>query len=115
MREHMRSASRRRDSRLAQVRKLSLWITGGAAAVSLGLGTAFAHALPGHSSASTSPATPSRGAAAGGSPRAGGSSVSSGSSKLRVHHRGHKLARPQQPPKQPPAAPAAPVVKSGGS
>ena len=42
-------AAARRDSQLLRIRKLSLWITGGAAAVSLGLGTAFAHALPGHS------------------------------------------------------------------
>jgi hypothetical protein len=41
-------AAASRDSMLSRVRKLSLWITGGAAAASLGLGASFAHALPGH-------------------------------------------------------------------
>jgi hypothetical protein len=41
-------AARRRDDRLALARRLTLWVAGGAAAASLGLGTAFAHALPGH-------------------------------------------------------------------
>lgn len=41
-------AARRRDDRLAFARRLTLWVAGGAAAASFGLGTAFAHALPGH-------------------------------------------------------------------
>jgi hypothetical protein len=41
-------AAYRRDQRLARTRRVSLWVAGGAAAASLGLGTAFAHDLPGH-------------------------------------------------------------------
>ncbi len=74
MREHMHYASKRRDERLARIRKLSLWITGGAAAASLGLGTAFAHELPGHTSAATS--TAGTGATAGGSQQPAGSVTS---------------------------------------
>jgi hypothetical protein len=44
-------AARRRDDRLARARRLTLWVAGGAAAASLGLGTAFAQALPGHRAA----------------------------------------------------------------
>ena len=44
-------ATRRRDQRLAQARRLTLCGAGGAAAASLGLGTAFAHTLPGHRAA----------------------------------------------------------------
>ena len=48
MPESAHSASARRDDRLIRIRRLSLWITGVAVAASLGLGTAFAQALPGH-------------------------------------------------------------------
>ncbi len=119
MREHMHYASKRRDERLARIRKLSLWITGGAAAASLGLGTAFAHELPGHTSAATS--TAGTGATAGGSQQPAGS-VTSGThpkSTARTaggrHHR-RALARPAQAPTQPASTPAPPpVVSSGGS
>ncbi len=47
MREHVYQASRRRHERLGRVRELSLLITERAAATSLGLGTAFEHAIPG--------------------------------------------------------------------
>jgi hypothetical protein len=115
MREHLHVASARRDDRLARIRKLTLWISGGAAAASLGLGTAFAHALPGHSASSQ---TTSSGAAAGtGSPGGAGSpsgspagGSASGAKHARHHH--HKLAKPQQQPVQ---TPAPPVVSSGGS
>jgi hypothetical protein len=40
-------AAHRRDQRLARIRRVSRWVAGGAAAASLGLGTAFAHDLPG--------------------------------------------------------------------
>src|SRR5215471_5107785 len=59
MRQHAHIASRRRDERLAMVRKLTLWITGGAAAASLGLGTAFASAVPGHATPATGSTTTS--------------------------------------------------------
>jgi hypothetical protein len=130
MREHLHSAARRRDERLARIRRLSLWITGGAAAASLGLGTAFAHALPGHAAATSSGASAAgaaraaagaagAGARAGrsGKPAAGGSapsapatSASAGASA--AHHAKHGLARPKQ---QPASTPAPPVVSSGGS
>jgi hypothetical protein len=111
MREHVRSAIRRRDSRLARIRRLTLWITGGAAAASLGMGTAFAHAQPGHTGSATGANLSAHSAppAASGSPAA-------------AHHaRKHKAARHHQDglaaPTQPPApAPApAPTVTSGGS
>ncbi|MGH3399202.1 MAG: hypothetical protein ACRDPO_31405, partial [Streptosporangiaceae bacterium] len=38
-----------RNRRLSQTRTISLGIAGGAALATLGLGTAFAHAIPGHS------------------------------------------------------------------
>ncbi|MGO8960437.1 MAG: hypothetical protein ACLQFR_24150 [Streptosporangiaceae bacterium] len=134
MPEHMRYASRRRDDRLARVRKLSLWITGGAAAASLGLGTAFAHELPGHASAATSstarsgatvsgsqrivggpsqPGTGHPGSAHGGTSRAGTGTAATGKSGSRRHP--PALAKPAQAP-QPASNPAAPpVVSSGGS
>jgi hypothetical protein len=112
MREHLHVASARRDDRLARIRKLTLWIGGGAAAASLGLGTAFAHALPGHAASSQAG---SSGASAG-APDGGGSGGrpaggAEGSGKPVRHHH-DKLARPQQPPAH---TSAPPVVTSGGS
>jgi hypothetical protein len=46
-------AARRRDHRLAQARRLTLCVAGGATAASLALGAAFAHALPGHRASTT--------------------------------------------------------------
>jgi|SRR5271165_3210406 len=119
MREHMHYASMRRDDRLARIRKLSLWIAGGAAAASVGLGTAFAHELPGHAS-TTASSTTSGGATVRGSHRTGGSvqpgSRTSGSAKAGSRHHQHALAKPAQAPQQPASAPAPPpVVSSGGS
>src|SRR5258708_35226406 len=62
-------AARRRDQRLAQARRLTLWVAGGAAAPSLGLGTAFAHALPRHPA--PTPAPPPAGTPPAGPPPAG--------------------------------------------
>lgn len=129
-----RIAVARRDSSLSRTRKLTLSILGSAAAATLGLGTAFAHALPGHSYT----AAPSRGtgssAATGtagttgsaGSPSGSGSSGTSSSpaaSSQGSSHRGggtsHQtgLTRPKHNPVAAPAqAPTqAPVVSSGGS
>jgi hypothetical protein len=118
MREHVLRASRRRDERLARIRKLTIWITGGAAAASLGMGTAFAHAIPGHTASSTSTSTSSNRTSTG-APPAGTNASSSGTSgttagrgRQRGHHHGHKLAPPAQAPV---STPAPPVVTSGGS
>ena len=113
MREHLHSAVTRRNDRLARVRKLTLWITGGAAAASLGLGTAFAHSLPGHSAGAATPA-----AATHAAPPAGGSGHGAGRQHRtgagRHHH--DNLAAPAHAPAPAPStpAPAAPVT-SGGS
>ncbi len=114
MREHLHVASARRDDRLARIRKLTLWIGGGAAAASLGLGTAFAHALPGHaaSSQARSPGA-SAGAPGGGSGGTAGGTGGTGTGTGKpVRHHHDKLARPQQPPVH---TSAPPVVTSGGS
>jgi hypothetical protein len=130
MREYASSASRRRDERLSRIRKLSLWITGGAAAASLGMGTAFAHAIPGHSTTTRGnvPATGTTGgsSAGAGSSGAGGSAAGNGGTTTRQgsarktggHHR-HRLAPPASAPAAAPSSPAPapppPVVSSGGS
>jgi hypothetical protein len=136
MREHVYRASRRRDERLGRIRKLSLWITGGAAAASLGMGTAFAHAIPGHTmtAGGSTPATGTSGPApATSSPAASGSTSGTsattarqGSSRSAGGHHRHRLTPPASAPATPkathtaapkpaPAAPPAPVVTSGGS
>ncbi len=119
MREHMHHASRRRDDGLARVRKLSLWITGCAAAASLGLGITFAHELPGHASPATN-STSRGGAAAGSSPQTRGTAKSgaprTSPRESGSRHHQHALAKPAQPPQQPASTPAPPpVVSSGGS
>jgi hypothetical protein len=108
MREHVRSAITRRDDRLARIRRLTLWITGGAAAASLGLGAAFAHTLPGHGGgAAGSPP----GAHAPAAPR---TLQHGGRKHLMDGHRPQgSLAAPRQAPGPAPARPA--PVTSGGS
>jgi len=122
MRERINNAAARRDQRLAQIRKLSMWITGSAAAASLGLGTAFAHALPGHNAAAA-PRHAAHGRAAASGPTAGagttgatgtGRPAGSSSTGGNDRHKGHKLAAPAQHPASAPSS-AAPVVSSGGS
>ncbi|HEY2509017.1 MAG TPA: hypothetical protein VGI58_21075 [Streptosporangiaceae bacterium] len=105
------AAVRRRDERLARIRKLTLWVFGGAAGASLGLGVAFAHALPGH--AATAPSTPVP-ASSSSAPPAGHHPAA------RVRHHDRLSTPKQQPttPKQQPQQPAhtkPPVVSSGGS
>lgn len=113
MRDHALRASRRRDERLARIRRLTLWITGGAAAASLGMGSAFAHALPGHAaSASTSSGSTSTGAARTGTKATGSTGTAAASSSQGGHHHRHRLAPPAQ---QPVSTPAPAVVSSGGS
>jgi hypothetical protein len=116
------SAAARRDGKLLRIRRLTLWITGGAAAASLALGTAFAHALPGHtyrtgsagSTSSTGQAGPPRGSAVPPAARhhAAGSRASHHAS---AHSRHDKLAPPARAPKPPSTATPAPVTSSGGS
>jgi hypothetical protein len=109
-------AVERRDSHLLRIRKLSLWLAGGAAAVSLGLGTAFAHALPGHSHPAAPPAgtqTRARADSAAPPPRAS----SRRSKPASGQHRPHRLAPPSHrpaPARAPAPAQTQPVV-SGGS
>jgi hypothetical protein len=107
MREHVHLASRRRDERLALIRKITLWVSGGAAAASLGLGVAFAHAIPGHAASTTGAprpaATPSAPASAGSASSAPATSTTSQPAQL---------APPAQQPTQ---TTAPPVVHSGGS
>jgi hypothetical protein len=109
MREHVRSAVSRRDARLARIRRLTLWITGGAAATSLGLGAAFAHSLPGHASAGTGSPAP----AAHSAPPAGPGSAAGQAGHQ--HHRRDALAAPRHAPAPAPAPPAQAPVTSGGS
>lgn len=119
MREHVHVASRRRDERLALIRKITLWTTGAAAATSLGLGAAFAHAIPGHAastpstpqptaapSVSASPAAASSGSASSSSANPSSANPSSGASKSA------QLAQPRQLPTHTTAPHA---VTSGGS
>ena len=111
-------AAVRRDRQLLRIRKLSLWLAGGAAAVSLGLGTAFAHALPGHSHPAAPPAGTQTGTRAGGAapphrasgrPAAAEAAGSTGRTGWRRHRTG-----PGPPPPAPAPAQTQPVV-SGGS
>jgi hypothetical protein len=103
MREHVRTAARRRDDRLTSIRKLTLWITGGAAVASLGLGTAFAQSLPGHSGGAASPRVSARPAASAGP-----------GDHARKHRHRDSLTAPGRAPARAPAPTQAPVT-SGGS
>jgi hypothetical protein len=105
MRQHVHIASRRRDDRLAMVRKLTLWITGGAAAASLGLGTAFASAVPGHGAGTTGTSGTSSSSTA---PQHSGATTTSPQHSSQPS----QLSQPQQQPAQ---TTAPPVVTSGGS
>ena len=108
-------AVRRRDERLSRTRKMSLWVAGGAAAASLGLGTAFAHALPGHRAAASGaqPGRPGSGQQNGAGPAGNGAgqpAASPSAAPARISH--HSLAPPQQPPA---TTQAPPQTTSGGS
>ena len=110
-------AVRRRDERLSRTRRMSLWVAGGAAAASLGLGTAFAQALPGHRAAASGaqPAGPGSGQQSGAGPAGNGAgqpAASPSAAPARQHARYHNLAPPQQPPA---TTQAPPQTTSGGS
>lgn len=121
MRDRTTNAAALRDQRLAQIRKLSMWITGSAAAASLGLGTAFAHALPGHN-AGTAPRHAAQAHSAAVSGPAGSAGTTGGTGTTRPaasgghssRGGGQKLAAPAHRPAPAPSS-AAPVVSSGGS
>ena len=116
-------AVRRRDERLSRIRRVSLWVAGGAAATALGLGTAFAHALPGHAAVATGArptgarqAQPGAGQAQPGAgqaqPRAGPAAPGSAAAPVRRHNRHQSIAPPQQLPV---TTQAPPQTVSGGS
>lgn len=113
MRDHVHMASRRRDNRLAMIRKLTVWITGGAAAASLGLGAAFAHAMPGHAATSTTNAPQS--AATPTAPANSGSASSAPANSGSTSPSASKSTQLTQPQQQPTHTTAPPVVTSGGS
>jgi hypothetical protein len=114
-------AARRRDDRLARARRLTLWVAGGAAAASLGLGTAFAQALPGHRAAAaatqpggTRPTTthPPRTQPITSQPTTSQPTTSQPTTGQPTS----APASPLQQPAQPPATtPAPPQTTSGGS
>jgi hypothetical protein len=108
-------AAAHRDGKLHRVRRLTLAITGWAAAATLGLGAVFAHALPGHAR-STGPATNSGSTATvGGTASSTRTNARSASAKNSTHHKSKPLAAPTQAPAPAAPTPAAPVVSSGGS
>jgi hypothetical protein len=130
MRHPDHGAAARRDSKLHRIRKLTLWITGGAAAASLGLGAAFAHALPGHShtTAGTAPgrvaAGQHQGSAGTVASPGGRGPTRSGATRHGVTSRGQSghgqtghghLTPPRQRPQQAAPAPTQAPVSSGGS
>jgi len=123
------NAARRRDERLARTRRVSLWVAGGAAAASLGLGTAFAHDLPGHHAPGpgTQPVAPANGAAPTAQPNGTQASPEPGGSGANqtppAQRPGRGAATGPSPaptqvsqPQQPPATTPAPAqTVSGGS
>ncbi|HEY2692457.1 MAG TPA: hypothetical protein VGJ50_28755 [Streptosporangiaceae bacterium] len=116
-------AARRRDQRLVRTRRATLWVAGGAAAASLGLGTAFAHALPGHqaSAAGSRSGAATAGTQAQGSQAQGSQAQGSQAQGTQPRHgakahssktQGPPLSQPTTPPS---TAPASPQAVSGGS
>jgi hypothetical protein len=113
-----------RNRLLSRTRTISLGIAGGAALATLGLGTAFAHAIPGHHHPPAIQGQPAQ--PGGGLPGTGPSASSSGpatssgparTARRRGHQarRHHSIAPPAQPPAPAPSSPAPPPVSSGGS
>jgi hypothetical protein len=119
-------AAARRERLLRRTRTITLGIASGAAVASLGLGTAFAHVIPGHGR-SAAPRTATAGHPT--APHATSSHATSGHATsghaaaartapapspppARVAHHRHRLAPPPAPPA---SAPAAPQASSGGS
>ena len=114
MREHAHVASRRRDDRLALIRTITLWTTGAAAVASLGLGAAFAHAIPGHAASAPSTPQPTATPSVSASPASASSGpASSGSAK--PSSSASKSAQLAQPRQLPAHTTAPHAVTSGGS
>ncbi|MGB6456601.1 MAG: hypothetical protein WBH47_19210 [Streptosporangiaceae bacterium] len=114
MREHVHVAARRRDERLALIRKITLWTTGVAAAASLGLGAAFAHAIPGHAASTASTPRPTATPSVSASP-ASASSAPASSSSANPSSSASKSAQLAQPRQLPTHTAAPHAVTSGGS
>jgi hypothetical protein len=121
---HMALAERNRL--LSRTRAISLGIAGGAALAALGLGTAFAHAIPGHSHSQAVQGRPAQpggglpgttGPAPSASPSHGARSTGPARTARRGHpaRRHHAIAPPAQPPAPAPSSSAPPPVSSGGS
>jgi hypothetical protein len=121
-------AARRRDQRLVRTRRATLWVAGGAAAASLGLGTAFAHALPGHqasaagsrSGAATVGTQPQGSPAPGTQPQGTQAQGTQAQGTQPRHGAKAHSSKPQSPPLSQPTtppstAPASPQAVSGGS
>jgi hypothetical protein len=112
-----------RNRLLSQTRTISLGIAGGAALAALGLGTAFAHAIPGHHHTQAIQAQPGGGLSGttGPAPSASPSRAARSTGPARTARRGHParrhhaIAPPTQPPAPAPSSPAPPPVSSGGS
>lgn len=106
----VRPAAARRDASLLRLRKLSLWIAGGASGAALGLGLTFAHALPGHAAGSGHRA----GITSSGQRTTENARPAGSPAPIAGHRRHHRrqLAVPQHAPAPSSTAPA---VTSGGS
>ena len=108
-------AAARRDAMLGRTRRVSVWIAGGAAAATLGLGTAFAHALPGHGAPATSRTSASSTSRQAGSAGQGGSAGQAGNTVGSQSGQGSQSSQLQQPQQPPAPSPAPPQAVSGGS
>jgi hypothetical protein len=109
-------AAAHRRRLLQRTRAISLGTIGAAAIASLALGTAFAHAIPGHARVVGTQGAPASGAGTGlpsapAPPPRPAQQPGRGSSATPAHARRH-IAPPPQPPA---STPAAPQVSSGGS
>ena len=115
-------AARRRDQRLVRTRRATLWVAGGAAAAALGLGTMFAHALPGHqapaagprSGAATAGARP-QGPQPRGAPPASTKPQGASAGRAKAHGSKPQHSPLSQPTAAPSTTPASPQAVSGGS
>jgi hypothetical protein len=125
-------AARRRDQRLVRTRRATLWVAGCAAAASLGLGTAFAHVLPGHQasaagsrSGAATAGTQSQGSQPQGSqpqgsqpaggPPAGAKPQGVPPGRAKAHGSKPRSSPLSQPTAAPSTTPASPQAVSGGS
>lgn len=101
---------------LRRTRAISLGIAGGAAVAILGLGTAFAHAIPGHGRTAGSQAAPPAHGQPPPSAVASSPATPSGSAQTRHDHGRHgRLAPPTRPPASPAPHAPTPTVTSGAS